>query len=155
MGTCPVGNVLALPRRSLGAFGSGGVPGAAGQDEPALPDAVPCGAGLELPRRGRERRALLTEGLWQRVGLGVRAGLCLMPRGWAGHRRLCRGCAAGVPLAPLVLPAPRGYMGYGGAGLGSTLPVLCSTRTGPLSFCTAGFGSTTGFRHQHNLVLTQ
>lgn len=41
--------------------------------------------------------------------------------------------------APAV--AERGYAGAGDAGAGSALPTLCSTRTGPLSCCPAGFGT--------------
>lgn len=119
VGNCPVGDRLAQPCPSLGAFCFPRLPGGAEQGKLAPPGccAMPSRFGAAGPaRQGREGRELLTEGLSGGASVwGERAGPCLPPQGWAGHGSgrqwvcstrpvgLCRG---GLPQRPLVLPPP-------------------------------------------------
>lgn len=150
MGNCPVGDRLAPPRPSLGAFCFPRLPGGrggAGQGKPAPPGccAMPSRFGAAGPaRQGREGRELLTEGLSGGASVwGERAGPCLPPQGRAGHGSgrpwvcspgpvgLCRG---GLPPRPLVLPTRCSRAGLrGGWQHPASLPTLCSTGTWPLS----------------------
>lgn len=156
MGNCPVGDRLAQPCPSLGAFCFPRLPGGAEQGKLAPPGccAMPSRFGAAGPAcQGREGRELLTEGLSGGASVwGERAGPCLPPQGWAGHGSgrqwvcstrpvgLCRG---GLPQRPLVLPPPPPPP-CSRAGLcggwrcvcwqhPACLPTLCSSGTWPLS----------------------